>query len=232
MKIPDRRVWLIGGGGHAKVVLATFQACGWEVPGIFDSNPETWGSALFDVEIVGQIPESHWWHSPDICGFLSIGSNTSRARLATMLKSARWGTVIHPSATVHASVYLGPGTLVCAHAVVQPDARIGAHTSVNTGAVVEHDNRIGDFCHIGPRACLAGSVSVGDGVFVGAGATVTPGIHLGAWSTIGAGAAVIEDIPEAVTAVGVPAHCLLGPRSTRDAFRGGRRVKDRVGARV
>ena len=228
MMPPERKVWLVGGGGHAKVVLATFHACGWEVAGIFDTKPEIWGSRLFDVEIVGEVPDDHWWHSPGICGFLSIGSNTSRAHLATMLKSTRWATIVHPSATVHSSVCLGPGTLVCAHAVVQPDARIGAHTIVNTAAVVEHDNQIGDFCHIGPRACLAGSTRVEEGVLVGAGATVTPGIHLGAWSTIGAGAAVIEDVPEAVTAVGVPAHFRLGPSSIGHAIREDRRPEDKL----
>lgn len=232
MMLPEEKVWLIGGGGHAKVVLATFQACRWEVAGIFDANPEIWGTRLFHVEIAGEVPESHWWHSSDIYGFLSIGSNISRASLATALRAARWATVVHPSATVHSSVCLGPGTLVCAHAVVQPDARIGAHTIVNTGAVVEHDNRIGDFCHIGPRACLAGGTMVGEGVFVGAGATVLPGIRLGAWSTIGGGAAVIEDIPEAVTAVGVPARFRLLPGGTRDAFRADRRIRHKAGSGV
>lgn len=232
MMLAEKKVWLIGGGGHAKVVLATFQACGWDVAGIFDANPEIWGTRLFDVEIAGEVPESPWWHSCGTYGFLSIGANISRARLATTLNPARWATVVHPSATVHSSVCLGPGSLVCAHAVVQPDASIGAHSIVNTGAVVEHDNRIGDFCHIGPRACLAGDVTVGDGVFVGAGATVTPGIRLGAWSTIGAGGAVIEDIPEAVTAVGVPARFHLLPGSSRDVLRQDRRIKQKPGSGV
>lgn len=206
MMAAGRKVWLIGGGGHAKVVVATFQACGWEVAGIFDSNPEIWGRAIFDVEIVGDVPRSDWWHGTNIRGFLSVGMELSRARLATMLKSVRWATAVHPSATVHPSVRLGPGALVCAHAVVQPDARIGAHAIINTAAVVEHDSHVGDFAQIGPCACLAGGARVGEGVFVGAGATVIPCVQIGAWSTIGAGAAVIDDVPETVTAVGVPAH--------------------------
>lgn len=223
-----RTVWLIGGGGHAKVVVATFQACGWEVAGIFDSNAGIWGRSLLDVEIVGDLPQNHWWHSSKAWGFLSIGANVSRTRLATLLKPVRWATVVHPSATVHRSVCLGPGALVCAHAVVQPDARIGAHTIINTAAIVEHDSQVGDFCHVAPRVCLAGSVRVEEGAFVGAGATVTPGVHIGAWSTIGAGAAVIEDVPESVTAVGVPAHFRHGPGSAPYTFGRDRRKRDKL----
>jgi acetyltransferase EpsM len=95
--------------------------------------------------------------------------------------------------------------------VIQPDVSIGAHAIVNTGAIVEHDNQIGDFCHIGPNACLAGGIRVEEGAFLGAGTTVIPGVCIGAWSTIGAGAAVIEDVEEAVTAVGVPARVVGRP---------------------
>jgi sugar O-acyltransferase (sialic acid O-acetyltransferase NeuD family) len=206
-------VWLIGAGGHAKVVAAACQASAWTVEGIFDRNPETWGRRLLGIEIKGDVPQDTWWADPDFWGFLSIGANAARKRLAATLRSARWAIVVHPSASVHPSATLGPGALVCAHAVIQPDAQVGAHAIVNTGAVVEHDNRIGDFCHIGPNACLAGNIMVEEGAFLGAGSTVIPGIRIGAWSTIGAGAAVIEDIPEGVTAVGVPARPVVGPGS-------------------
>lgn len=209
----SKHLWLIGAGGHAKVVAAACQASAWIVEGIFDRNPETWGRRLLDLEIKGDVPQDSWWVAAHIWGFLSIGANAARKRLATMLPSVRWAIVIHPSAIVHPSATLGAGTLVCARAVIQPDAQVGAHAIVNTGAIIEHDNRIGDFCHIGPNACLAGNITVAEGAFLGAGSTVIPGLRIGAWSTVGAGAAVIEDIPDGLTAVGVPARPIVRPGS-------------------
>lgn len=34
------KVFLIGAGDHAKVVLSTLEACGVECAGIYDDNPE------------------------------------------------------------------------------------------------------------------------------------------------------------------------------------------------
>ena len=55
---------------------------------------------------------------------------------------------------------------------------------------------------------LAGSVRVGTGADLGARATCIPGVRIGDWSVIGAGAVVTRDIPNGITAVGVPARDL------------------------
>jgi acetyltransferase-like isoleucine patch superfamily enzyme len=59
-------------------------------------------------------------------------------------------------------------------------------------------------------------ITVGAGAWIGAGATVLDGVRLGDRSIVGAGAVVREDVPDGVTAVGVPARLLpqdtSGPR--------------------
>ena len=65
---------------------------------------------------------------------------------------------------------------------------------------------VGDYCHIVPHATLCGQVHVGEGTIMGVGSYAIPCVHIGCWSTIGAGAAVVKDIPDGVTAVGVPAR--------------------------
>ena len=64
---------------------------------------------------------------------------------------------------------------------------------------------------IGPGARLAGEVQVGERSWIGIGASLIQQIRIGCDVTIGAGAAVISDLPDGVTAVGVPARVL--PRS-------------------
>ena len=49
---------------------------------------------------------------------------------------------------------------------------------------------------------------IGDGVFIGAGARVLGGIRVGNGAVIGANAVVIDDVPDGVTVVGIPAKAI------------------------
>ena len=61
---------------------------------------------------------------------------------------------------------------------------------------------------VSPGAHLAGKVHVGELTHIGIGASVVQGVEIGRNVIIGAGAAVIDDIPDNVTAVGVPAKVI------------------------
>lgn len=210
--LASRPVWLIGGGGHGKVVVAALRAAGMRAAGIFDSDPETWGRRVLDVPVVGDLPTPAWWGREACLGFLAIGANHVRQKLARVHAPLDWPVVIHPRATVDDDAQIGEGTLVSAGAVIQPGATVGSHVVINTGGVVEHDVRVGAFAFVAPGACLAGGVTIGEGTFIGVNASVLPGVSIGAWSTVGAGAVVIDDLPPNVTAVGVPARPISSNR--------------------
>src|SRR5262245_10113907 len=127
------RVQVFGAGGHAKVVIATLTAAGHDVVAVWDDDAARWGGTCLGVPIRGATAAAD-----DLPTILAIGDNRARARLASAM-TRRWMTVIHPTAHVHPSVTLGPGTVVFAGAIVQPDARLGAHVIVNTAATVDHD---------------------------------------------------------------------------------------------
>lgn len=193
---------LLGGGGHAKVVIGALQAAGYRNLRVYDDDPRRAGSTLLGVPVAGLI-ESAAADAP--AGALScIGNNAVRRRLATL--PLPWMTLVHPFAWVHDSVQLGLGTVVFAGAVVQPEARIGDHVIVNTSASVDHECVLGDFAQVTPGVHLGGNVTLGEGAFLGVGAIAIPGVHVGAWSVVGAGAVVVSDLPERVVAMGVPAR--------------------------
>lgn len=194
---------VIGAGGHAKVVIATIEAAGDHVVHVLDDNPASWGTTLLGRPVMG--PVSPELVPRDAVAVLAIGANRARATLAARLP-LRWGTAIHPSAVVHASVGLGEGTVVFAGAVIQPDTKVGAHCIVNTAASVDHDGALGAFVHVAPGVRLAGQVTVGEGTLVGVGSAVIPQITIGAWAVIGAGAAVVTDVADGVTVAGCPAR--------------------------
>jgi sugar O-acyltransferase (sialic acid O-acetyltransferase NeuD family) len=198
----EAEVIVLGIGGHAKVVIATLQAAGYRVVEAYDDDPALWGRQILGVPVTGPLSSIGATHHRAVIGF---GDNGLRQKVASSLP-LKWLTVVHPSATVHPSARLGVGTVVFAGAVVQPDVRIGQHVILNTTASVDHDCVLGDFVHISPGAHLSGSVHVGDGAFLGIASAAIPHVSIGAWTTVGAGGVVVRDLPDHVTAVGVPAH--------------------------
>jgi sugar O-acyltransferase (sialic acid O-acetyltransferase NeuD family) len=194
---------VVGAGGHAKVVVASARAAGFQVVAVVDDARARWGTQLLGVTISG--PTEPVLQDPRTQVVLAIGDNAVRRRLGATA-GCRFVSVVHPAAIVDATVQLGAGSVVFAGAVIQPDTTIGAHAIVNTGASIDHDCVLGQAVHVAPGARLAGNVTLGDEVFLGIGAVVIPGVTIGARTTVGAGAAVVRDLPAGIVAAGVPAR--------------------------
>lgn len=197
------RVFVVGAGGHAKVVLSILDACKIEVVGVLDDDPSKIGQYVLGHRVVGA---SDMLADLDGQAFIAIGDNRIRSEIAHTYPKFEWISVVHPTAFVHESVQIGVGTVVCAGAIIQPDTQIGVHAIVNTGASIDHDCIIGDYVHCGPGSRLAGNVVLEEGVFLGVGTSAIPGASVGAWSTAGAGAVILGSIPPFTTAYSVPAR--------------------------
>ena len=200
-------VYVIGAGGHAKVVISSLQAQGVPVGGVFDDDAGKWGSRVLGTLVLGGVDAALDYKNRGRF-VLAIGDNIRRMELAELLAELSWVTVVHPAAYVDSSVQLGPGTVVFAGAVVQPETKIGRHCIVNTGATVDHDCEIGDYAHLAPGSHLAGGVVVGSRTMLGIGVSVLPGMHIGEQAVVGAGSVVINDVDAGDTVVGVPAKPL------------------------
>ena len=195
---------LIGGSGHAKVIMDCIRASGGEIAGILDDGLAV-GTQVLGVPVLGTTEEYEAYLPHPFV--IAIGSNAVRRRIAERM-DVRWGTVVHPSAVVSPYASLGAGTVVMPGAVVNAGAAVGNHCIINSGAVVEHDNHLADFVHISPNAALGGTVTVGAETHIGIGACVRNNINICGGCTIGAGSAVVKDITEPGVYAGVPARKL------------------------
>lgn len=195
---------VLGAGGHAKVVISTLHAAGYEVAAVLDDDLTKHGSRIMGVEIIGFLTEvgSLGYHH----GVIAVGENATRKKISERVKNLEWLTVVHPQAYVDPSVRLGEGTVVFAGAVLQSDTLVGRHVIINTGATVDHDCVLEDFVHVAPGSHLAGAVRVGEGAFLGLASGVIPGLCVGAWSTVGAGGMVVDDVPARAKVMGIPAR--------------------------
>ncbi|MEM9373415.1 MAG: acetyltransferase [Planctomycetota bacterium] len=203
----DHPVILIGGGGHAGVVLDVCIASGVRVAGVLDDNADC---PLADAlpylgPLDAAIPE-------EARALVALGNLDARQRVIDRLDPDRAAeAIVHPSATVSPSATLGRGAVLMPGAVVNRDARVGDHAIVNTRAVVEHDCVVGANTHIAPGAVLGGGASVDRRTLVGLQSGVLPGMRIGARCVIGAGAIVTGDIEDGTTAAGVPARAIATP---------------------
>jgi UDP-perosamine 4-acetyltransferase len=207
--IPSLPLIVIGGGGHAKVLVSALFLLHQKVLGFVDLNRSM--PPLLGIANLGD-DDAVFAHPPEqvrlVNGVGSTSSTVQRQRIYEKFvkRGYVFENVIHPFAMVAPEVEIGTGVQVMAGAVLQPGTSLGNNVIINTGACVDHDCLIEAHAHIAPRAVLSGNVHIGRGSHIGTGATIIQGIRVGAAAIVGAGAVVIRAVPDDVTVTGVPAE--------------------------
>jgi len=206
-----KKIILIGGGGHCKVVISQLKKLAkFEIVGIVD-NYKSIGNTVMDIKVIGEDEDLRNLYRKDVhYALITVGSirdNTKRCKLFNMAKEVgyKFPVIISPTAMADESVKIGEGTVVMPGCVVNVDSSIGKNCIINTGAIIEHDCKIGNHCHIAPGAHLSGEVEIDDLSFIGIGSTIIQTIRIGKNVTVGAGSIVINDIQDNVAVVGNPA---------------------------
>jgi len=208
------KVLIYGASGHGKVIIDIVEReGGYKIAGLLDDDLAIKGRDFCGYPVLGGLDLRNKGGYHDCKLILAIGDNQARKKLWGKLKELGYElarAAIHPSAQIAEDVVLGAGTVIMANVAINSGARIGENAIVNTGATVDHDCVIGDYVHISPGAHLGGNVTVGELTHIGIGVSVIQGTRIGKGIIIGAGAAVIYNIPDNVTAVGVPAKVIKG----------------------
>lgn len=200
---------IFGASGHGKVLAdIAFSMGRWDNIEFYDDR---WPSLNFNstIEVIGDSSKLFSLKTrPELV--VAIGDN--RVRFAKQSEFISHGfklaTLIHPFTYISRSAKIHHGTVIMPGAVVNSNATIGSGCIINSNAVVEHDCELGPAVHLSPGSCLAGGVKVGQYSWLGIGSSVIQLKTIGKNVIIGANAAVISDMPDNVTAVGVPAKII------------------------
>lgn len=203
------KTFLVGGGGHGRVVLDAILASGNSIDGILDAQLEQ-GSRIFGVEVVGG---DEFLESVDpmttrlINGVGSTGNSARRIEIFERFskRGFKFVGVVHAASSVGKECSVDPSAQIMAGAVLQNRVSVGRNVVVNTRASVDHDVSLADHVTVSPGAIISGGVKLGRGTFVGAGAVIIQGIEVGENCVVGAGAVVRHDVKGDSTVVGNPA---------------------------
>lgn len=193
----NRKVIIIGAGGHGRVIGDIVHANGDKFLGFIDDD--------LCKNVLGSISDYDKYSDAEF--IIGIGNAEIREKISDI--PVKWYTAIHPSAIVPPTAVIEEGTAVMPNSVINADSTIGRHSIINSSAVVEHDNKIDDFVHIYVGAKLGGNVSIGKKTWVGIGATVINNISICENCMIGAGAVVVRSIDERGKYVGVQARAII-----------------------
>ena len=181
----NKKVLIIGAGGHAKVIADIVQKSEDIVVGFLDDNANRIGESFFGSEILGTVSD-YKKYAPDTYFIIALGNNTLRKELSKEI-CGRWYTAIHPSAIIGKGVDLGEGSFIGAGVIINADATVGKHTIINTCSVIEHDCTVEDYAHLAPHTTMCGGSSVGELSLIGAGAVLTNGSRVGIGTILEAG---------------------------------------------
>lgn len=198
-------VLIFGAGGHGKVVLDILLSSEEKVTGFLDDDKAKHGQKINGFKILGDL--SFIRRPRSYILVLGIGNNLIREKIFNQAKAMgiAIASALHPCSIIARDVEFGEGVVVMPGAIINSGSILADGVVINTAASVDHDCQLERFCQVWPGAHLAGTVKVGEYSYVGTGAAVIQNIMIGRQVMIGAGAVVVKDIPDRVTAVGVPA---------------------------
>lgn len=191
----NRPVIVLGGGGHARVLIDALRLSKNQILGVTDFRPSSVNPQKVGVKILGDDGAILSFRPAKVSlvnGLGSTGSTAARMALFEKfkVKGYRFISVIHPSAVIAKDAVLGEGVQIMAGAVIQTGVVIGNNAIINTRASVDHDCHIGSHVHIAPGAVLSGGVEIGDGSHVGVGAIIVQNVKLPAHSFVKAASLV------------------------------------------
>lgn len=182
----------------------------WELIGFFDDG-EPKGRIINGYTVLGGIDKLNQWTS-HLFLVLALGIPKTKKYVLEKIHNKKifYPVLIHPSVIMGNNKYLaiGEGSIICAGAIITTNISIGRHVILNLACTVGHQTEIGDFCSFMPTCNISGEVKIGEGNFWGTGAKIINKKVVGDNVIIGAGSVVTEDIPDNVTAVGVPAKVI------------------------
>lgn len=212
-----KNLLIIGAGGCGREVLQWAKdinssltekgaAPRWNIKGFLDDNPKALEGKICDVSVVDCV--DHYVVCDEDEFVCCIGNSSIREKVIKLLKEkgAVFATLVHPTALVADSAFLGDAVVIYPYALISDNAIVGDGCIVNMYSSVAHDSHLGNFCTISAHCDVTGMCTLGEHVFMGTTSHLVPGSRIGNHVYICAGSTVMTRLRDGVKVLGCPAR--------------------------
>jgi len=207
----EKKLIIVGAGGCGREVLQWALAAmpyqsEWHIAGFLDDNPEALKGYETGYALLGAV--SSWQPQSDEVFVCAIGSPGVKKRVALSLeeRGARFATIIHPTAILATTAFLGKGVVLSPFSTVSADAVIGDHAFLNLNTSIGHDAKVGSYSTLSSYVDVTGYVKIGDSVFVGSHVAIVPKVSVGDGAFLCAGSIIMTHVKQGQKMLGNPAR--------------------------
>lgn len=203
--LTQRKIIIIGAGGHATSVANVAYSAGYNICGFVDNKKA--GQKLLGYDIFPDYGCLSKWPGCHLA--IGIGDNRVRERIYYEINefdnSIIFPSLVHEYSLVSLGVKIGSGTIIMPGAIVGPNSVIDNFCILNTKSSLDHDSQMLAFSSLAPGVTIGGSVKVGRRAVVSMGAVVLQGVSIGDDSVVGANSFLNTNLENNVVAYGSPA---------------------------
>ena len=205
-----KRLLIMGAGGCGREVLQwaldiNTQEKRWDEFGFLDFDETILNGKKVSAPIIGN-DDTYIIGSEDefIC---AVGNGILRKKIINKMekRGAKFITLIHPTAKVADSAFVGRGSILYPYSIISTDTVIGKGCLINMNTSIAHDVHIGEYCTISPNCHVTGACNIDNNVFMGVGVNIIPGIKVGENAFICAGSTVMTKVEPNTKVIGNPA---------------------------
>ena len=196
-------------GGFVAYNFDNFNKENFEIQGFLDDDSQKHGKFFFGYPVLGDIGllENE---NQKIAAVIGIADPVMKKNVKERIKSPNitFPALVSKDAWISNEVTIGDGAVIYPGVTIDYHVRIGDFVLVNKNCSLGHDSQLSRFSTLAPGVCLAGFTHLEECVNIGINAATKQNVHIGKGSIIGGMSMVIKDMPENVTAVGVPARII------------------------
>ena len=201
----NRRLLIIGCGGHSKVITDIAKALKFK--NIFYQDINSKKSEFLGTNISNKQIKNY-----EDYFFVAIGDNYIREKVLIEFQkknpNATAATLIHPSSVVSENSSIDIGSAVMPLCVINSSSKIGKGVIVNSHSSLDHDNLLMDYSSVAPGVITGGNVSIGKRSVISIGSRIKNNVSIGSDTIIGASSYVNKDISNNYIAYGSPAKVI------------------------
>ena len=168
----NKKVIIIGAGGHAQVIEEIIYQNGDILVGFLDDNRK-------DINIIGTTADvTRLYNNNKETEFIiAIGNNEIRNRIFNS-NDVKYYTAISKNSIISLKATIGPGSVIMAEAVIGPNVEIGKNCIINTASIIEHGCKVKDGAHLSYRTTIGAGSIIGKQAYINIGAIIDRNVEI------------------------------------------------------